>query len=651
MLTLLRSRLREAPVPNRSVAWMLVAGLGTFGFLSSSEAVGQSVIVNDAGDTVHACAVSGTGACSLRDAILYANATPGTLIQFNIPGSGVHTISPATALPAVTNPTMINGYTQPGSATNAGPPGTGRTYAVILIELDGSVENGSTAGVGLTISGGGSQVSGLVVGGWVTAGILLETNGNNWVWGNFIGTNLAGTAAHPNGVGIRVMDAAGNLIGGPGYYFSRGAQYVNLISGNTTGVDVQAPGTTVQQNVVGLNAPLGNQAIPNGLGISISAADATLGRNLNGPISPNTISGNLTSGIRIQGAGATGCKLVDNVIGGGGLGVPSPIGNGGAGILVSGATGVTLSGNTVVGNGGAGIDASNSSGLAIGDALSENRISNNGGAGIVLQGAGHGNTIRQNSILGNAGLGIDLGNDAVTVNDACDSDSGPNDLQNLPVLTSATSVGGSTTIQGTLNSAASTVYRIEFFSNDACDSSGFGEGKTFLGSTMATTDISCNASFNATFPVVVRGIITATATDLLGSTSEFSACIPLAQQFHTTTPCRLIDTRGPAGAYGAPALAAGEDRTFVIGGKCGVPSTAQAVVFNFTVTQPTNLGDLRVFAAGSTLPLVSTVNWRAGQTRANNAVVTLGPNGDIVVHVDQTTGTVDFIADVSGYFE
>ncbi len=449
---------------------------------------------------------------------------------------------------------------------------------------------------------------------------------------------------------------------------------MNLISGNGTGVDVlQAPGTLLLQNIVGLNAA-GNQAIPNNTGIVVTdSADFALGIQF-GEFSPNTVSGNLTSGVTVQGSGSTGCQLEGNFIGAGGTGVLSPIGNGGAGIVVNGAPGLTILFMTIVGNGGAGIDMTGSAGTSIrdnqvgmadggnagpgiratscsGTVIGGVSIVGNGGPGVTLVGAGSGNRISQNAIFSNGGLGIDLGNDGVTVNDACDSDSGPNDLQNFPILTSATSVGGSTTIQGTLNSAPSTAYTIEFFSNDACDPSGFGEGKTFLGSTTATTDISCNSSFNAMFPVVVRGVITATATDPFGSTSEFSACIPLAQQFHTTTPCRLIDTRGPAGAYGAPALAAGADRTFVIGGKCGVPSTAQAVVFNLTVTQPTNLGDLRAFAAGSTLPLASTVNWRAGQTRANNAVITLGPNGDIVIHVDQTTGTVDFIADVSGYFE
>jgi hypothetical protein len=117
------------------------------------------------------------------------------------------------------------------------------------------------------------------------------------------------------------------------------------------------------------------------------------------------------------------------------------------------------------------------------------------------------------------------------------------------------------------------------------------------------------------------------------------------------TPCRVADTRGPSGPYGGPALAANADRTFVVAGQCGIPAGAVAVAFNFTVTQPTGLGDLRTVPGGGTLPLVSTMNWRPGQTRANNAIIRLGPSGDITVHVDQGSGTVHLIIDVNGYFQ
>jgi CSLREA domain-containing protein len=126
---------------------------------------------------------------------------------------------------------------------------------------------------------------------------------------------------------------------------------------------------------------------------------------------------------------------------------------------------------------------------------------------------------------------------------------------------------------------------------------------------------------------------------------------PLARSFFTLAPCRVIDTRGAPGPLGGPALAAGATRDFVLAGTCGIPASAKAVSINVTVTGPTAAGDLRLFGGGAPLPLVSTINYRAMQTRANNAVVTLGTSGDIAVLSDQASGTVQFILDVDGYFQ
>jgi hypothetical protein len=75
------------------------------------------------------------------------------------------------------------------------------------------------------------------------------------------------------------------------------------------------------------------------------------------------------------------------------------------------------------------------------------------------------------------------------------------------------------------------------------------------------------------------------------------------------------------------------------------------VSVNVTITQPTAGGDLRLYPAGSALPPTSTINYRKGQTRANNAVVSLGAAGDLAVQCDQATGIVHFILDVNGYFQ
>jgi predicted nucleotidyltransferase len=122
---------------------------------------------------------------------------------------------------------------------------------------------------------------------------------------------------------------------------------------------------------------------------------------------------------------------------------------------------------------------------------------------------------------------------------------------------------------------------------------------------------------------------------------------PTGQRFFTLDPCRVVDTRASDG----PAVAGDTTRTFVLAGKCGIPNSARALSVNVTVTGPTGAGDLRLFPAGVNLPLVSAINYTAGQTRANNAVVGLGAGGAVGVWCDQASGTVEVIIDVNGYFE
>ncbi len=122
--------------------------------------------------------------------------------------------------------------------------------------------------------------------------------------------------------------------------------------------------------------------------------------------------------------------------------------------------------------------------------------------------------------------------------------------------------------------------------------------------------------------------------------------------FFTVTPCRIVDTRTtPNGPLAGPALVAGASRSFTLAGSCGIPATAKAVSLNVTVTQPTGAGDLRLYPAGQSAPLVSTINWVAGQTRANNGVATLSALGGLAVQCDQASGTVHLILDVNGYFQ
>ena len=155
-------------------------------------------------------------------------------------------------------------------------------------------------------------------------------------------------------------------------------------------------------------------------------------------------------------------------------------------------------------------------------------IAFNGGGGVVENGqANIPHAILSNSIFSNGSLGIDLNNDGVTPNDACDMDADTMGWQNYPVLTSATVTGANVVIAGTLDSKPNTDYLIQFFSSDACDPSGYGEGRRLIGSITVTSGAGCIVSFSATFPstAVKGGVITATATRPGSITSEFSQCL------------------------------------------------------------------------------------------------------------------------------
>lgn len=125
----------------------------------------------------------------------------------------------------------------------------------------------------------------------------------------------------------------------------------------------------------------------------------------------------------------------------------------------------------------------------------------------------------------------------------------------------------------------------------------------------------------------------------------------MATRFYTVPPCRAVDTRNAPGPYGGPALAANSDRTFALAGRCGIPATARAISGNVTVVQPTASGNLRLYPAGASLPIASAINYRAGQTLANNATGGLGTTGAIVVRCDQSSGNIQVILDVNGYYQ
>ena len=138
--------------------------------------------------------------------------------------------------------------------------------------------------------------------------------------------------------------------------------------------------------------------------------------------------------------------------------------------------------------------------------------------------------------------------------------------------------------------------------------------------------------------------------DLIGRFTIPASPPPPAASFYTLTPCRVVDTRNPAGPYGGPGLISEGIRAFALAGQCGIPSSVTAVAVNIAVTQPTNgPGFLSLYPAGAALPTTSSINFRKGQTRANNAILPLSGLGALSVYCAQGGGTTHFILD--GYFQ
>src|SRR5215210_1900846 len=448
--------------------------------------------------------------CTLRAAIQEANATTGAdTINFNIPSTGVNKISVGhqgcCRLPAIIGQVTRDGYSQPGSMPNTLASGNNATPK---IELDGT--NASPGG-GLSLATDGSVIKGLVINrflyGVVISGATVgATAKSNRIEGNFIGTDATGTQDLGNvRDGVAIFKGANNIIGGT----EAGAR--NVISGNGGGGGVGmlissdiATGNKVMGNYIGTDKT-GTQALGNRGSVNIlNGANNTVGGTEAG--ARNIISGN-SGGLLISGATATGNKVMGNYIGPNASGTQD-LGNLSTGVYIFNASDNTIGGTT---------------------AAAGNTISDNNGAGVSVEGLNaRGNRILSNSINDNVGLGIALfANDGVTANDPGDADNGPNTIQNYPVITSATTSSGQTTIKGTLNSIPNRLFDLQFFSSPTADPSGFGEGQTLVGETLVDTDPNGDASFSFVTATPLGGgqVVSATATDQNGNTSEFSRAV------------------------------------------------------------------------------------------------------------------------------
>jgi len=628
-----------------------VAFLILLGSLTVAGAHANTITVNSVADVV-----ANDGQCTLREAIIAANTNAASggaggecaagdhfvmdTIAFNIAGVGTHVIVAGTTLPHITESVTIDGFTQPGSSPNSNPY-PGPLNAVLRIELD--VHNSPS----LVIDGAAVIIRGVALHG--SFGGAIEVNADDAVIvGCYLGTDVNGNAVLPfSNYGIRVNGSRHRTkVGDSGGPLTPDRNLITnydtagiLSSGGAAGNG--SPDMNILGNFIGTDV--------NGTASLVVPGSGAVGMTIaNGVVNSNLISGNPGGGIDVVAPGNSliqglcGIANSENRVGVQRDGV-TPLPNGGFGGVIFHGGNSVLGGGPCTGEG--------------------NVIAYNTGIGVTVVPGVAGVRITQNSIHHNTTGGISLtGTTTPLANDACDADTTPgNHGQNYPVFTTVNVSSGFATAIGTIQGKANTDYGIELFSSPACSASGHGEGQAFIGRTSVTTDATCTTNFVIFSSAVPPGhtVFTVLASDASTDpahwdTSEFSACFPPSipgASFYTVPPCRVADTRNAPGPYGGPALAAKTDRTFVIGGVCGISPTAKAVSFNFTITAPTNSGDLRVFPAGGGLPLVSTLNWSAGQTRANNAVIALGSSADLTVHPDQPAGTVHLIIDVNGYFQ
>jgi hypothetical protein len=122
-------------------------------------------------------------------------------------------------------------------------------------------------------------------------------------------------------------------------------------------------------------------------------------------------------------------------------------------------------------------------------------------------------------------------------------------------------------------------------------------------------------------------------------------------QFYGINPCRVVDTRGPNGTNSGPILGPGTQRDFAIKGNCGVPSTAKAVSLNVTIANPTSVSFLTLWPTGTARPVVSTINFTQNDpSLANGAIVAIAATSPDL-SVFNSSGNVNVIIDVTGYFQ
>jgi parallel beta-helix repeat protein len=414
---------------------------------------------------------------------------------------------------------------------------------------------------------GGSPADRNVISGNFRQGITLDTSPNSIVSNNYIGTDPTGTFAVPNN-----GDAVDLLSSGSSFVTN------NLLSANA-GDAVYLQGTsfsTISNNLIGTDdtGTKSLDSLGNSLGNSGNGVDISTGA-LHNTLDHNTIANNSGNGVYISdfhgialfatvtnnfiGTDITGTLAFPNT--GNGIKTTSG-GNSITGNVISAnlANGIASDGGDIITSNFIGVDINGNAlpnqtdGIFVtgdNDSITSNTIAFNQNNGVTIA-LGTGNSIRANSIFANAFVGIDLNADGITPNDS-EGHVGANNLQNFPVIGAITRYASGALVSGTLDSAPSSTFTLEFFTSSTADPSGFGQGQLYAGSALVTTDSAGHGTFSTMITNLVAGqsVLSATATDSAGNTSEFAltAMIPATiTQLATTTTLSSSLNPAPFGA-------------------------------------------------------------------------------------------------------
>jgi dockerin type I repeat protein len=545
------------------------------------------------------------GRISFREAVVAANNTTGPqTITFAIPQNqwwlltNVALLKLENSIFSITgDETTVDFSTQTAFTGDTNPDG--KEVGIYGLEPNGA---GSPA---IVVNGNNCVIRGL--GAVYQRGYGVQLRGNN---NRVVGSNISGpfyAAVYISG-GFGSPPASGNIVGGTaagdGNILSAGNSGVridgpaanNLVVGNTQlsgafyGAEVRsAPSsnlfatnnriggaTAAERNLISGSGHFGEEGFPVGGQVSLQEAVGTIVQgNLIGTNAAGTASFGQKGPAGVEARNATGTQILDNVISGilvvgidhfagqrFGIGI-SLKGNNDGSIVRGNLIGTDVSGQNAVAN-RAGIvtsfwPGSSGSGAVIIGGINEdqgNTIAFNETIGVAVDSTSRGIRISGNSIDSNGGLGIDLYSESgagVTPNDSGDADDGGNGLQNFPVLQSAVVSAGGTVVSGNLNSLPNSQFSLEFFASPQCDPSGFGEGRSFLGAAIVTTDSSGNAPFQVSVaPAPGGSFITATATQLsTGNTSEFSACQLATASSGPALQLQSAVSRKPHGTMGS----------------------------------------------------------------------------------------------------